>query len=325
MTKESAIGGNFRGRIYDSVIDTIGATPLIRLNRLASQENCKADIVGKCEFFNPLSSVKDRIGAAMIEAAEAEGRLKPGAVIVESTSGNTGLALAFVCAVKGYRLIVTMPDSMSLEKRKMLELLNAEIVLTPADQGMPGAISRAHEIMTEHADTFMPQQFSNAANPDTHSRTTAEEIWNDSDGQVDVVVAGVGTGGTLTGVGHVIKKRRPELRMIAVEPESSAVLSGDIPGYHEIQGIGPGFIPVNLDTEMVDEVIIVKNEAAFSMARQVAKTEGLPVGITSGAAVAAAIEVGRRPEMAGKMIVVILPSSAERYLSTALTESPGGD
>ncbi|MBT4939381.1 MAG: cysteine synthase A, partial [Rhodospirillaceae bacterium] len=274
----------------------------------------------KCEFFNPLASVKDRIGVAMIEAAETDGKLKPGTVIIEPTSGNTGLGLALVCAIKGYRLIVTLPDSMSTEKKKMLELLNAEVVLTPADEGMPGAISRAEDIMTKHEDTFMPQQFSNPANPEVHARTTAEEIWADSDGKVDVVVSGVGTGGTLTGIGQALKGRKPGFKMIAVEPEDSAVLSGDIPGPHKIQGIGAGFIPNNLDTELIDEVVKVKNEVAFEMARQVIKTEGLPVGITSGAAVAAAIEVAKRPDMAGKMIVVILPSNAERYLSTALTE-----
>ncbi|MBT7956880.1 MAG: cysteine synthase A [Rhodospirillaceae bacterium] len=311
----------FRGRIYDSVIDTIGDTPLIRLSRLAKQEGCKAEIVGKCEFFNPLSSVKDRIGIAMIEAAEAAGKLTPDTVIVEPTSGNTGIALAFACAIKGYRLIVTLPDSMSLEKRKMLELLNAEVVLTPAEEGMPGAISRAEHIMTKHSDTFMPQQFSNPANPEIHRLTTAEEIWRDTNGQVDVVVSGVGTGGTLTGVGRVIKERKPELRMIAVEPENNAVLSGDIPGAHKIQGIGAGFIPVNLDPELVDEVVKVNDESAFSMARKVIKIEGLPIGITSGAAVVAALEVGRRADMSGKMIVVILPSPTERYLSTKLAEN----
>lgn len=313
---------NFRGRIYDSVIETIGNTPLIRLSRLAAAEGCKADIIGKCEFFNPLSSVKDRIGIAMIEAAEADGRLTPDTVIVEPTSGNTGLALAFVCAIKGYRLIVTMPDTMSLEKRKLLELLNAEVVLTPAENGMPGAISRAEEIMTNHADTFMPHQFSNVANPEIHARTTAEEIWVDTGGKLDVVVSGVGTGGTLTGIGQVIKSRNPDLHMIAVEPETNAVLSGNLPGAHEIQGIGAGFIPDILDTAMVDEVITVNDEAAFSMARNVAKLEGLPVGITPGAALVAALDVGRRPEMVGKLVVVILPSGAERYLTTKLSDIP---
>jgi cysteine synthase A len=319
MVEADFNGNSFRGRIYDSVIDTIGNTPLIRLKRLAEQEGCKANLIGKCEFFNPLSSVKDRIGNAMIEAAEAEGKLTPDTVIVEPTSGNTGIALAFVCAVKGYRLIVTMPDSMSQEKRKLLELLNAEVVLTPADQGMPGAISRAEDIMTEHADTFMPQQFSNTANPEVHARTTAEEIWNDTKGQVDVIVSGVGTGGTLTGVGQVIKSRKPKLHMIAVEPDGNAVLSGDVPGAHEIQGIGAGFIPAILDAKMIDEVIKVKDEMAFSMARKVAKIEGLPIGITSGAAVTAAIQVAQRDELEGKMVVVILPSFAERYLTTKLS------
>lgn len=323
MVDANINGSDFRGRIYDSVIDTIGNTPLIRLNRLASQENCKADILGKCEFFNPLSSVKDRIGIAMIEAAEAEGKLNSDTVIVEPTSGNTGIALAFACAYRGYRLIVTMPDSMSLEKRKMLELLNAEIVLTPAEEGMPGAISRAEDIMSNHSNTFMPQQFSNPANPEIHNRTTGEEIWRDTNGQVDVVVSGVGTGGTLTGVGRAIKERKAEIQMIAVEPENNAVLSGDIPGAHKIQGIGAGFIPSNLDTEMVDEVIRIKDELAFSTARQVMKSEGLPVGITSGAALAAAIEIGLRPDFERKMIVVILPSGAERYVSTDLINKSG--
>lgn len=312
------------GCIYDSVIDIIGNTPLIRLSRLMAKEKCKAEIVGKCEFLNPLSSVKDRIGIAMIEAAEAAGKINPKTVIVEPTSGNTGIALAFACAVKGYRLIVTLPDSMSLEKRKMLEMLNAEVVLTPAKEGMPGAISRAENIMTNHPDTFMPQQFSNPANPEIHSRTTAEEIWRDTNGRVDVVVSGIGTGGTFTGVGRVLKERNPDLKMVAVEPENNAILSGGIPGAHKIQGIGAGFIPNNLDTELVDEVIKVKDEAAFAMARQVMKTEGLPVGITSGAAVTAAVEIGQRPDMAGKTIVVILPSGAERYISTALTEDLSG-
>src|SRR5271169_4737994 len=280
----------FRGRVYDSIIETIGATPLVRLHRLAQQAGAKADILGKCEFFNPLASVKDRIGVSMIAAAEAAGRIKPGTVLVEPTSGNTGIALAFVCAAKGYRLILTMPDSMSMERRKMLLLLGAELQLTPAAQGMRGAI------------------------------TTAEEIWKDTGGQVDVVVSGVGTGGTLTGVGSVLKPRRPGLKMIAVEPEDSAVLSGGPPGPHRIQGIGAGFIPEILDTKLIDEIVRIGNDTAIRTAREAARLEALTVGISSGAALAAALEVGKRPEMAGKTMVVILPDFAERYLSTALFE-----
>ena len=310
----------FRGRVYDSITETIGATPLVRLHRLAQDGGAKADILGKCEFFNPLSSVKDRIGLAMVEAAEAAGRIKPGTVMVEPTSGNTGIALAFVCAAKGYRLILTMPDSMSVERRKMLLLLGAELELTPAAQGMRGAIARAEEIVKGLSDAFIPQQFQNPANPDIHRRTTAEEIWRDTDGAVDAVVSGVGTGGTLTGVGSVLKARKPGLKMIAVEPEDSAVLSGGPPGSHKIQGIGAGFIPQILDTSLIDEIVRIGNDTAFETARRAARLEGLAVGISSGAALAAAIEICARPEMTGKTIVVILPSFAERYLSTALFE-----
>ena len=318
MTDQNPTGGEFRGRIYDSIVETIGATPLIRLNRLASEENCRAEIVCKCEFFNPMSSVKDRIGLAMIDAAERDGRLKPGGVIVEPTSGNTGIALAFVAAAKGYRLILTMPESMSVERRKMLYLLGAEIELTPAAKGMPGAIARAEEIVQKNPGSVMPQQFSNPANPEIHRQTTAEEIWKDTDGQADVLIAGVGTGGTLTGVAEVLKARKPSFKAIAVEPEDSSVISGGAPGPHKIQGIGAGFIPQNLNTEMIDEVIQIGNETAFAMARRIAASDGLPVGISSGAAVAAALEVGQRPDMADKLIVAILPSFAERYLSTPL-------
>ncbi len=315
------VTGEFRGRVYDSILETIGATPLVRLSRLAAAHGVAAEIVGKCEFFNPLASVKDRIGLAMIEAAEAAGRLRPGkTVLVEPTSGNTGIALAFVCAAKGYRLILTMPESMSIERRKMLKLLGAEIELTPASQGMRGAIARAEELVRSLGDAIIPQQFENPANPEIHRRTTAEEIWKDSGGKVDIVVSGVGTGGTLTGVGDVLKPRKPSLRMIAVEPEDSAVLSGGPPGPHKIQGIGAGFVPAILKTGLIDEVVRIANETAFRTAREAARLEGLPVGISSGAALAAALEVGARPEMAGKMIVVILPSFAERYLSTALFE-----
>ena len=313
----------FRGRIYDNVVDTVGATPLIRLGRIAADAGCRADLVGKCEFFNPLSSVKDRIGLAMIEAGEQDGKITADTVIIEPTSGNTGIALAFVCAAKGYRLILTMPESMSVERRKMLALLGAEIELTPANRGMPGAIARAEELRAEHPISFTPQQFSNPANPEIHRRTTAEEIWTDSGGNVDVVVSGVGTGGTLTGVAEIIKPRKPQFRMVAVEPEDSPVLSGGMPGPHKIQGIGAGFIPDNLATGQIDEIVQIGNETAFAMARKLARLEGLPVGISSGAAVAAALEIGDRDEMQGKMIVVVLPSFAERYLSTALFDGLG--
>ena len=319
MVDTGLIGGDeFRGRIYDNILETIGATPLIRLHRMAAEAGCKADIVGKCEFFNPLSSVKDRIGLAMIEAAERDGRLKPGGTIVEPTSGNTGIALAFVCAAKGYKLILTMPESMSMERRKMLYLLDARIELTPAGKGMPGAISKAEEIIQTQPDAVMLQQFSNPANPEIHRHTTAEEIWRDTNGQVDVLIAGVGTGGTMTGVAEALKSRKPDVRTIAIEPEDSPVISGGVPGPHKIQGIGAGFIPQNLDTSLIDEVIQIANETAFTTARKAAAQEGLPVGISSGAAVAAALEVGQRPEMAGKLIVTVLPSFAERYLSTGL-------
>jgi cysteine synthase A len=310
----------FRGRVYDSIIDTIGATPLVRLRRIAAAAGVKADVLGKCEFFNPLGSVKDRIGVSMIAAAEAAGRIKPGTILVEPTSGNTGIALAFVCAAKGYRLILTMPDSMSIERRKMLRLLGAELELTPAVEGMHGAIAKAEAIVRSLPDAFIPQQFQNPANPEIHRRTTAEEIWNDTGGAVDVVVSAVGTGGTLTGVGSVLKPRKPGLRMVAVEPEDSAVLSGGPPGPHRIQGIGAGFIPDTLDAGLIDEIIRIGNDTAFNTAREAARLDGLPVGISAGAAIAAALEIGARAEMAGKTIVVVLPSFAERYLSTALFE-----
>jgi cysteine synthase A len=308
----------FRGHIYDSIIDTIGATPLVRMRKLAQEAGCQAEILGKCEFFNPLASVKDRIGLAMVQAAEADGSLKPGGTIIEPTSGNTGIALAFVCAAKGYKLVLTMPDSMSIERRKMLALLGADIVLTPAAKGMTGAVRKAEELLANTPGAIMPQQFENAANPDVHRRTTAEEIWRDTNGAVDAVVAGVGTGGTLTGIAQALKAYKPAVRMIAVEPEDSAVLSGGAPGPHKIQGIGAGFVPRVMDRALCDEVLQISNETAFAAARNAARLEGLPVGISSGAALAAALEVGCRPEMAGKMIVVILPSFAERYLSTPL-------
>ncbi|HZT89267.1 MAG TPA: cysteine synthase A [Stellaceae bacterium] len=312
--------GEFRGRVYDSIVETIGATPLVRLRRLAAEAGAKADILCKCEFFNPLSSVKDRIGLAMVEAAEASGRIRPGTVLVEPTSGNTGIALAFVCAAKGYRLILTMPDSMSLERRKMLLLLGAELELTPAAQGMRGAIRRAEEIVRALPDAFIPQQFRNPANPEIHRRTTAEEIWRDTGGQVDVVVSAVGTGGTLTGVGSVLKPRKPELKMVAVEPEDSAVLSGRPPGPNKIQGIGAGFIPEILDTSLIDEIICIGYDTALRVARRAARLDGLAVGTSAGAALAAALEIAARPALAGKTIVTVLPDLAERYLSTALFE-----
>ena len=328
MNDEASAGramGPIHGRIYDSILETVGNTPLIRLAKLAAKEGVRADLVGKCEFFNPMHSVKDRIGLAMVAAAEADGRIKPGATLVEPTSGNTGIALAFVCAARGYRLILTMPDSMSVERRKMLALLGADIVLTPAAKGMPGAVARAEEIVSQTPGSIMLQQFSNPANPEIHRRTPAEEIWRDTGGAVDAMISGVGTGGTLTGCAEILKARKPGFRMVAVEPEDSPVLSGGLPGPHKIQGIGAGFVPSVLDTRLIDEVIKIANETAFATARLVARLEGVPVGISSGAALAAAIEVGKRPEMAGKMIVVILPSFAERYLSTALFDGVGGD
>ncbi|HYI68749.1 MAG TPA: cysteine synthase A [Skermanella sp.] len=311
----------FRGKIYDSILDTIGATPLVRVRRLAAEFGVKADIVGKLEFFNPLSSVKDRIGLAMIEAAELEGKIEPGkTTLVEPTSGNTGIALAFVAAAKGYRLILTMPESMSVERRKMLKLLGAELELTPASEGMKGAIRKAEELVASTPDAFITQQFKNLANPEIHRKTTAEEIWRDTDGKADILISGVGTGGTLTGVGEVIKARKPGFKVIAVEPEDSPVLSGGLPGPHKIQGIGAGFVPDVLKSDLIDEVLRISNQRAFETARKAARVEGLAVGISSGAALAAAIEVGQRPENEGKLIVVIIPSFAERYLSTALFE-----
>jgi len=310
----------FRGRVYDSILDTIGATPLVRLARIAADAGVAADILGKCEFFNPLSSVKDRIGLAMIEAAERAGRITKGTVLVEPTSGNTGIALAFVCAAKGYRLILTMPESMSVERRKMLLFLGAEIELTPAARGMRGAIARAEEIVKTFPDALILQQFDNPANPEIHRDTTAEEIWNDTAGAVDIVVSSVGTGGTLTGIGAALKKRKPSLRMVAVEPEDSAVLSGHPPGPNRIQGIGAGFVPSILDTSLIDEIVCVGFDSALHTAQRAAKLEGVAIGISAGAALAAALEIGARPDMSGKTIVTILPDFAERYLSTPLFE-----
>lgn len=314
-----------RGKIFESILDTIGATPLVRLNRLARDAGVGAHVLGKCEFFNPLASVKDRIGLAMIEAAERDGRIDGAPVLVEPTSGNTGIALAFACAAKGYRLILTMPESMSVERRKMLMFLGAQLELTPAARGMAGAIARAMELVETTPNAIMLQQFDNPANPSVHEHTTAEEIWADTNGRIDVLVCGVGTGGTLTGVGRALKQRKPAFRVIAVEPEDSPVLSGGMPGPHKIEGIGAGFIPANLETGLIDEVLRVGNETAMTMARRVARLEGLPIGISSGAALSAALEVAARGSMAGKNIVVILPSFAERYLSTALFDGLGSE
>jgi len=307
-----------RGRVYDNILETVGNTPLIRLHRVAQEAGCVADVLVKAEFFNPLSSVKDRIAFAMIEAAEASGKITPKTVLVEPTSGNTGIALAFVCAAKGYKLILTMPESMSMERKKMLRFLGAELELTPAAKGMKGAIERAEEILAQNPDALMLQQFKNLANPAIHRRTTAEEVWNDTNGKVDVFITGVGTGGTITGTAEVLKSKKPSVKIIAVEPEDSAVLSGGKPGPHKIAGIGAGFVPDILKRELIDEVITIGNETAFVTSRKVAKLEGIPVGISSGATIAAALEVGSRPEMKGKTIVVIAASSAERYISTDL-------
>ena len=310
-----------RGRIYDSISETIGDTPLVRLDRIAAMKDVRAHLLAKLEFFNPLASVKDRIGVAMIDALEAAGRIRPGVnALVEPTSGNTGIALAFVAAERGYRLVLVMPETMSLERRKMLQLLGAELVLTEGAKGMRGAIARAEEIVRETPGAVIPGQFTNPANPEIHRRTTAEEIWNDTGGSVDVFIAGVGTGGTITGVGQVLKQRKPAVRVVAVEPAESPVLSGGHSGPHKIQGIGAGFVPPVLDTKVYDEVVKVSTDEAFAYARLCARVEGIPVGISSGAAIAAAVAVGGRDGMAGKNIVLIIPSFAERYLSTALFE-----
>lgn len=302
-------------RIHDHIWQTVGGTPLVRIPRLSAEYGAKADIVLKLEFFNPLSSVKDRLALALIEAAEQAGKITKDTVIVEPTSGNTGIGLAFICASKGYRLQLVMPESMSYERRKMLRLMGAELVLTPADQGMKGAVTKAQEIAAANPNVFIPQQFDNPANADIHRRTTAEEIWNDTDGKADVLIAGVGTGGTLTGVSQVLKQRKPAFKTIAIEPADSPVLSGGAPGPHKIQGIGAGFIPAVLDATQIDEIVTVTNDDAYAMMRTVAKTEGIPVGVSSGAAIHAALHIAQRDDMAGKMIVVIVPSMAERYLS----------
>lgn len=302
------------GKIYENITETIGNTPLVRIRNMGGN----ADIVAKLEFFNPMASVKDRIGVAMIEDLERSGRINKDTVIIEPTSGNTGIALAFVCAAKGLKLILCMPESMSLERRKMLIILGAELDLTPADKGMKGAIARAEELLDKYPNSVMAQQFNNPANPEIHRKTTAEEIWADTNGKVDAVICGVGTGGTLSGVGEVLKSKKPSVKMIAVEPEDSPVISGGEAGPHKIQGIGAGFIPKNLNMDMVDETITISNETAFATARELAKKEGITGGISSGAAISAALELAGRKEWKGKQIVVIIPSFAERYLSTPL-------
>ena len=307
-----------RGKIYDSVLDLIGDTPLVRLPRLMASLKPGGEVVAKLEFFNPLASVKDRIGVAMVEYLEAKGLLKPGGRVVEPTSGNTGIALAFVCAAKGYKCTLVMPESMSIERRKMLLILGAQLELTPAEKGMAGAVARAREIVEATPGAVMPQQFENSANPLIHRVSTAEEIWNDTDGRVDAVISGVGTGGTITGIGQVLKARKPSVRMVAVEPEASPILSGGAPGPHKIQGIGAGFVPAILDRGVIDDIVQVSNDDSFAMARRMARDEGIPGGISSGAALVAAFEIASRPEMAGKLIVAIIPSFAERYVSTAL-------
>jgi cysteine synthase A len=309
-----------RGRIYSSIAETIGNTPLVRIPRITAEDGVKADICLKLEFFNPTSSVKDRIGVNLILALEAEGKIGQGTILIEPTSGNTGIGLAFMCASRGYRLILTMPESVSIERRKMLAFLGAELELTPREKGMSGAVSRAKELLERYPGSVSPNQFGNPANPAIHRQTTAEEIWHDTNGEVDAIVSGVGTGGTLTGVAQVLKPRRPGLRMVAVEPEASHVLSGGKPGPHPLQGIGAGFVPEVLETDLIDEVIQVSNEESFAQARRLARMEGIPGGISSGSALAAALRLAARPEMAGKRIVTIIPSFAERYLSTALFE-----
>ena len=307
-----------RGRIYGSVLETIANTPLVRIPRISEEEGLKSELLLKLEFFNPLASVKDRIAVGMITALEQDGKIGPGTTLVEPTSGNTGIGLAFVAASRGYRLILTMPESMSIERRKMLALLGAELVLTPKEEGMGGTLRKADELLESIDGAVMPSQFSNPANPAIHEATTAEEIWADTGGKVDAVVAGVGTGGTFSGCARVLKQKNPDLKMFAVEPEGSPVLSGGDGGPHMIQGIGAGFVPENMSPELMDEAILVSNDQAFDTARRLARTEGIPVGISSGAALCAGLVVARRPEMAGKTIVVIIPSFAERYLSTAL-------
>ncbi|MFK4824796.1 cysteine synthase A [Paenochrobactrum sp. BZR 588] len=318
QTSDKQIG---RGHVYDSILDTIGNTPLVRIDKFAKENGVVANLLVKLEFFNPLASVKDRIGLALIEALEAQGKAVAGqTTLIEPTSGNTGIALAFAAAAKGYRLILTMPETMSVERRKLLKFLGAELVLTEGAKGMKGAIAKAEELAESTPHAIIPQQFENQANPEIHRKTTAEEIWNDTNGEADILISGIGTGGTITGVGQVLKARKPEFKVVAVEPKDSPVLSGGAPGPHKIQGIGAGFAPKTLDTEVYDEIIQVSNEDSFAKSRELARVEGIPVGISSGAALTAAIEVGKRPENKGKNIVIIIPSFAERYLSTALFE-----
>ena len=307
-----------RGKIYENITQTIGGTPLVRLSKFAKSMGIETEICAKLEFFNPMGSVKDRIGVSMVDALEASGALKPGGTLIEPTSGNTGISLAFVCAARGYNLILTMPETMSVERRKMLALLGAKLELTDGAKGMKGAIDRAEEMVNEIEGAILPQQFENPSNPAIHEVTTAEEVWADAGGKVDVFISGVGTGGTITGVAKVLKQRNPKVQIIAVEPEDSPVLSGGLAGPHKIQGIGAGIVPGVLDVSLIDEIITIGNETSFEMARALATSEGIPVGISSGAALAAAVEISERPEMAGKRIVVILPSFAERYLSTSL-------
>jgi cysteine synthase A len=314
-----------RGRVYDSILETIGNTPLVRVNKLAEEFGCKGEVLAKLEFFNPVSSVKDRIAVSMLEAMEADGTIVPGSVIVEPTSGNTGIGLAFACAAKGYRCILTMPDSFSIERRMLMKFFGAELALTPKEKGINGAIEKANEIISQTKNAVMPWQFGHPANPEIHRRTTAEEIWRDTDGVVDAVVLGVGTGGTLTGVGEVLKEYKPDVRIIALEPEASPVLSGGEHSPHMIQGIGAGFVPDVLNTEIIDEVMLVGNEEAIETARRLAALEGIPAGISSGAALACAMRVAARDEMKGKTVVTVLPSCAERYLSTALFEGYDAD
>ena len=319
-TKPVVFDRPLRGRIYDSIVETIGNTPLVRIPHITAEDGITADICLKLEFFNPIASVKDRIGVNMILAMEAEGRLKPGGTVIEPTSGNTGIALAFVCAARGYKLILTMPESMSIERRKMLAYLGAQVDLTPREKGMNGAIARAKELQATTPGAVIADQFGNPSNPAIHRCTTAEEIWYDTAGEVDAIVSGVGTGGTLTGIAQALKPRRPGLRMIAVEPEASPVLSGGAPGPHPLQGIGAGFVPDVLQTALIDEIVKVGNEESMATARRLARTEGIPCGISSGAALAATLKVAKRPEMAGKRIVTIIPSFAERYITTPLFE-----
>lgn len=309
-----------RGRVYESITDTIGDTPIVRLRRIGLERGIKANLLAKLEFFNPLASVKDRIGVNMVDALEAAGRLKPGGTLIEATSGNTGISLAFVAAARGYRMILVMPETMSTERRKMLAFLGAEVILTPGPLGMKGAVAKAGELAATIPGSIIPQQFENPANPAIHRKTTALEIWNDTHGEVDYFVAGVGTGGTITGVGQVLKEKKPGVKIIAVEPEDSPVLSGGNPGPHKIQGIGAGFVPNVLDRSIIDEIVTVGNQTAFDTARTLARLEGIPGGISSGATVAGALEIASRPGMEGKTIVIIIASFAERYISSSLFE-----